>query len=118
MPLSVKTMSYRQILWTRHDQAACFFSPSVNVTPAITSPISSWPLSRRQRFSADWHKRNTIARHARRLPLPLVRRGPKMETCRAEVRRLLDAAPEEINRPPNDEGRSVDLTGRILQAQE
>ena len=25
------------MLWTRPDQAACFFSPSVNETPRITS---------------------------------------------------------------------------------
>jgi len=45
--------SYNQILWMASDQAACCLTPSVNLTPAITSGIWSWLLSLRQRFSAD-----------------------------------------------------------------
>jgi len=33
----INQMRYCQILWMSHDQAALVFSPSVNVTPAITS---------------------------------------------------------------------------------
>ena len=44
---------YFQILWMSSDQAASFFSPSVNVTLAITSWISSCWLSLRQVFEAE-----------------------------------------------------------------
>ena len=33
------------MLWMRPDQAACFFSPSVNVTPRITSARSLSEIS-------------------------------------------------------------------------
>jgi len=58
----------------RRDQAACFFSPSVNVTPAITSWISSCLFNRRHRFCADSASLKTIARHALREPFPFVLR--------------------------------------------
>ena len=44
---------YFQILWMSSDQAASFFSKSVNVTLAITSWISSCWLSLRQVFEAE-----------------------------------------------------------------
>ena len=50
---AIREKRYFQILWMSSDQAASFFSPSVNVTLAITSWISSCWLSLRQVFEAE-----------------------------------------------------------------
>lgn len=54
--------------------SAWVFVPSMNRTPAITSDSSCEPLSRRHFLKADCINLTTMARQARRNPLPLVRR--------------------------------------------
>jgi len=46
--------------------------PSLNVTPASTSPMSSWPLHRRQRSWAASKSLSAIASAAFLEPAPLV----------------------------------------------
>src|SRR3954470_17355717 len=55
------------------NQAAGFsLMPSVNLVPRTTSASSGDPFNDRQPFDAFSISLNTIARHADRLPLPLV----------------------------------------------
>ena len=65
---------YCQILWTTIFQAAGFscFTPSMKITPLITSGSSLDPFKARHPFEADSINLCTIARHAARLPLPFV----------------------------------------------
>ena len=62
-------------------------TPSVNVTPAMTSEILSAPSNVRHRFWADCMSLKTIVRQAMRLPLPLVlrvRRRTVGDECRLD----------------------------------
>jgi hypothetical protein len=54
-------------------QAAGFsLMPSVNLVPRTTTASSGYPFNDRQPFEALSINLNTIARHAVRVPLPLV----------------------------------------------
>jgi len=58
-------------------QAASYLTPSTNLTPQITPPISSLPLNLRQCFPAHRASSKTIVKQAVRLPHRL-RRIEKM----------------------------------------
>src|SRR5690348_5591660 len=69
----VSTTGYLQELCLENLQAAGFsWMPSMKIVPLMTSASSGEPFNDRQPFDALSISLKTIARHAARLPFPLV----------------------------------------------